>query len=78
MGMEATSLFPYVKGYGGKRLIVRGRNPEDGRGVLIHLTDYDKEMRDFSKKTVKTFDNDQIRNFRKIKYIPRGTIRSTI
>ncbi len=57
MGMEATSLSRTLKAMEEKGLIERSRNPEDGRSVLIHLTDYGKEMRDFSKHVVKTFDN---------------------
>ncbi len=57
MGMEATSLSRTLKAMEEKGLIVRSRNPEDGRSVLIHLTEYGKEMRDFSKNVVKTFDN---------------------
>lgn len=57
MGMEATSLSRTLKSMEQKGLITRSRNPEDGRSVLIHLTDYGKEMRDFSKHVVKTFDN---------------------
>jgi DNA-binding MarR family transcriptional regulator len=57
MGIEATSLSRTLKGMEDKGLISRSRNPEDGRSVLIHLTDYGKEMRDFSKNVVKTFDN---------------------
>lgn len=57
MGMEATSLSRTLKSMEQKGLIKRSRNPEDGRSVLIHLTDYGKDMRDFSKNVVKTFDN---------------------
>ncbi|KQC33909.1 MULTISPECIES: MarR family winged helix-turn-helix transcriptional regulator [Nonlabens] len=57
MGMEATSLSRTLKSMEEKGLIKRSRNPEDGRSVLIHLTDFGKEMRDFSKNVVKTFDN---------------------
>ncbi len=57
MGMEATSLSRTLKAMEEKGLIERSRNPEDGRSVLIHLTTYGKEMRDFSKNVVKTFDN---------------------
>lgn len=57
MGMEATSLSRTLKVMEEKGLIVRSKNPEDGRSVLIHLTEYGKEMRDFSKNVVKTFDN---------------------
>lgn len=56
MGMEATSLSRTLKMMEDKGLIERKRNPEDGRSVLIHLTDFGQEMRDFSKDVVKTFD----------------------
>ena len=39
-----------------KGLIERRPNPEDGRGVLIHLTPFGKEMRKFSKGVVLRFD----------------------
>ncbi|MGB5981570.1 MAG: MarR family transcriptional regulator [Nonlabens sp.] len=56
MGMEATSLSRTLRMMEDKGLIKRKRNPEDGRSVLIHLTDFGQEMRDFSKSVVKTFD----------------------
>lgn len=56
MGMEATSLSRTLKSMEDKGLIERKRNPEDGRSVLIHLTSFGKEMRDFSKNVVKSFD----------------------
>eukprot|EP00389_Voromonas_pontica_P003570 GDKH01005274.1.p1 GENE.GDKH01005274.1~~GDKH01005274.1.p1 ORF type:complete len:129 (-),score=20.06 GDKH01005274.1:28-414(-) len=56
MGMEATSLSRTLKAMEKKGLIERKPNPEDGRGVLIHLTDFGKEMRVFSKGVVLGFD----------------------
>lgn len=56
MGMEATSLSRTLKTMEEKGLIERKPNPADGRGVLIHLTPFGKEMRDFSKKVVLRFD----------------------
>ena len=56
MGMEATSLSRTLKTMEEKGLIERKPNPLDGRGVLIHLTPFGKEMRDFSKKVVLGFD----------------------
>ncbi len=56
MGMEATSLSRTLRMMEDKGLIERKKNPEDGRSVLIHLTDFGQEMRDFSKSVVKTFD----------------------
>lgn len=56
MGMEATSLSRTLRMMEDKGLIERKRNPEDGRSVLIHLTDFGQEMREFSKSVVKTFD----------------------
>jgi DNA-binding MarR family transcriptional regulator len=35
-----------------KGLIIRKKNPDDGRGVLIYLTELGKEKRDLSKNTV--------------------------
>lgn len=37
-------------------LIFREKNPDDGRSVLINLTDFGKEMREVSKKTVLRFN----------------------
>ena len=56
MGMEATSLSRTLKTMEDKGLIERKKNPEDGRSVLIYLTDFGKKMRDYSKKVVLTFD----------------------
>lgn len=57
MGMEATSLSRTLKTMEEKGLIVRKRNPDDGRSVLIHLTDFGLEMRNFSKEVVFKFDS---------------------
>jgi len=57
MGMEATSLSRTLKSMQEKGLIIRKKNPEDGRSVLIQLTDYGKEMRTFSKGVVLQFDD---------------------
>lgn len=56
MGMEATSLSRTLKKMEEQGLIERKPNPEDGRGVLIHLTPFGKEMRIFSKGVVLQFD----------------------
>lgn len=56
MGMEATSLSRTLKIMEEKNLIIRKPNPNDGRSVLIYLTDFGKEMRDYSKCVVLTFD----------------------
>ena len=56
MGIEATSLSRTLKNMEEKGLIVRKPNPLDGRGVLIHLTPFGIEMREFSKKVVIGFD----------------------
>ena len=61
MGMEATSLSRTLKTMEDKGLIVRKPNPEDGRGVLIYLTDFGKEKREFARERVLTF-NTAIRN----------------
>jgi len=56
MGMEATSLTRTLKSMEEKGLIVRKKNPFDGRGVLIYLTDLGKEKRELSKNTVLKFN----------------------
>jgi DNA-binding MarR family transcriptional regulator len=56
MGMEATSLSRTLKSMEAKGLIIRKPNPEDGRGVIIHLTEFGRNMRDFSKEIVLGFD----------------------
>ena len=43
MGMEATSLSRILKVLEERNLIKREPNPEDGRGVLIHLTEFGLE-----------------------------------
>jgi DNA-binding MarR family transcriptional regulator len=56
MGMEATSLTRTLKTLEEKGLITRKKNPEDGRGVLIYLTELGKEKRELSKATVLKFN----------------------
>jgi DNA-binding MarR family transcriptional regulator len=71
MGMEATSLSRTLKTMEEKGLIERKPNPEDGRGVLIHLTDFGREKRDYSRERVIIFNEaikaniseDKLRNF---------------
>jgi DNA-binding MarR family transcriptional regulator len=57
MGMEATSLSRILKTMEERGLIERKPNPEDGRGVLIHLTDFGREKREYSRERVLTFNN---------------------
>lgn len=56
MGMEATSLTRTLKSMEEKGLIERRPNPNDGRGVLIYLTEFGKEKRELSKTTVIKFN----------------------
>lgn len=60
MGMEATSLSRTLKSMEDRGLIIRKPNPEDGRGVLIFLTDFGREKRAYSREKVLTF-NETIR-----------------
>ncbi|RAJ07035.1 MarR family winged helix-turn-helix transcriptional regulator [Arenibacter echinorum] len=60
MGMEATSLSRILKSMEEKGLIERRPNPNDGRGVLIHLTAFGLEKRKDSKDVVLRF-NDVVR-----------------
>ena len=57
MGMEATILTRTLKSMEEKGLIIRKKNPEDGRGVLIYLTEFGKEKRELSKSTVLKFND---------------------
>lgn len=61
MGMEATSLTRTLKSMEDKGLIIRKPNPDDGRGVLIHLTEFGKEKRELSKTNVRKF-NEKVRD----------------
>jgi MarR family transcriptional regulator, organic hydroperoxide resistance regulator len=61
MGMEPTSLTRTLRSLEDKGLIIRKKNPKDGRGVLIHLTEEGKKKRELSKETVLKF-NDAVRN----------------
>lgn len=56
MGMEATSLSRTLKSMEEKGLICREKNPEDGRGVFIKLTDLGREKREISKASVYQFN----------------------
>lgn len=56
MGMEPTSLTRTLKSMEEKGLIVRKKNPSDGRGVIIHLTKLGQQKRELSKQTVLRFD----------------------
>ena len=60
MGMEATSLTRTLKSMEDKGLIIKKKNPDDGRGVLIYLTDFGREKRELSRNTVLKF-NEAIR-----------------
>jgi len=71
MGMEPTSLSRILKSMEGKGAIYREKNPEDGRGVLIKLTDFGLEKRKASKEHVIQFnetvknniDSEKLKNF---------------
>ena len=56
MGIEATSLSRTLNTMEDKGLIIRKPNPLDGRGVLIHLTPFGVEMREYSKQVIIGFD----------------------
>ena len=74
MGLEATSLSRTLKNMEERGLIERKPNPADGRSVLIHLTPFGKEMREFSKGVVLRFDEavkqnvseDDLKTFKKV------------
>ena len=57
MGMEATSLSLILKTLEDLNLIERLPNPNDGRGVLIHLTKSGLKNREEVKQNVLKFNN---------------------
>ncbi|MBT8187429.1 MAG: MarR family transcriptional regulator [Croceitalea sp.] len=57
MGMEATSLSRILKSIEQKGFIQRKPNPDDGRGVLIHLTALGLEKRKGVKEVVLQFND---------------------
>ena len=82
MGMEATSLSRTLKTMEDRGLIERKPNPEDGRGVLIYLTEFGREKREFSKEKVLTFNNkikenvseEELKNFQKVSEVINNMI----
>ena len=54
--LKPTSLSRILKNMEDKGAISREKNPDDGRSVLIKLTDYGKEMRKVSKGHVIQFN----------------------
>ncbi|GGH01417.1 MarR family transcriptional regulator [Polaribacter pacificus] len=56
MGMEPTSLSRILKTMEEKGAILREKNPDDGRSVIIKLTNYGKSMRKISKDSVIQFN----------------------
>ncbi|MDO6737478.1 MarR family winged helix-turn-helix transcriptional regulator [Wenyingzhuangia sp. 2_MG-2023] len=62
MGIEATSLSRTLKKMEEQGLIYREKNPDDGRSVLIKLTDKGKEQRDISKQIVLKFNDEVAKN----------------
>lgn len=61
MGMESTSLSRILKTMEERGLIERRPNPDDGRGVLIHLTEFGREKREYSRERVLKF-NETVRD----------------
>ena len=70
MGMEPTSLSRLIKKMEERGLIYREKNPEDGRGVLIKLTEFGIEKRETSKESVLKF-NDAVK-----KSIPQNKLNN--
>jgi len=62
MGMEATSLSRTLRSMEDRGLIYREKNPVDGRGVLIKLTEIGIEKREISKASVYKF-NQTVRDY---------------
>ncbi|MEN3322718.1 MarR family transcriptional regulator [Mariniflexile soesokkakense] len=56
MGMEATSISRLLKTMETKGLIERHPNPEDGRGVIIKLSEFGRQKRVLTKDKVLNFN----------------------
>ena len=56
MGMESTSLSRTLRFMEDEKLIQRIPNPEDGRGILIKLTERGIEFRNYAKELVMKFN----------------------
>ncbi|WCM42172.1 MarR family transcriptional regulator [Flavobacterium sp. CBA20B-1] len=63
LGMEPTSLTRTLKTMEEKGLIIKKKNPKDGRGVNIYLTPLGVEKRGLSKQTVINFNNKLLETF---------------
>ncbi len=63
LGMEPTSLTRTLKTMEEKGLIIKKKNPIDGRGVNIYLTPLGVEKRGLSKQTVLNFNNKLLETF---------------
>lgn|SRR5690554_1217335 len=63
LGMEATSLTRTLKTMEDKELIHKKKNPKDGRGVDIFLTELGLEKRTLSKQTVLRFNDKLMETF---------------
>ena len=74
MGMESTSLSRTLRFMEDENLIQRIPNPEDGRGVLIKLTERGMEFRNYARELVMKFNKtitnevgeDSVKNFYKV------------
>lgn len=74
MGMESTSLSRTLRFMEDENLIQRIPNPEDGRGVLIKLTERGMEFRNYARELVMKFNKtitnevgeDSVQNFYKV------------
>lgn len=63
LGMEPTSLTRTLKTMEEKGLIIKKKNPKDGRGVNVYLTPLGVEKRGLSKQTVINFNNKLLETF---------------
>lgn len=63
LGMEPTSLTRTLKAMEEKGLIHKKKNPKDGRGVNIFLTELGLQKRTLSKQTVLKFNDKLLETF---------------
>ncbi|MFY7812097.1 MAG: MarR family winged helix-turn-helix transcriptional regulator, partial [Flavobacterium sp.] len=78
LGLEPTSITRLLNSMIDKNLIIKKKNPEDGRGVLIFLTEFGLEKRELSKKTVIKFNETIRKNITDEDFIGFFNVTNTI
>ncbi len=78
MGMETTSLSRTLKNMEEQGLIYRKKNPNDGRSVLVFLTEYGIDMRNITREKVLSFNKVIYENISEEKIVHFHEVSNTI